>query len=576
MSELLTFPDAAAASLKPHLPPADMQASKRPFVTLTFATSLDSSLALTPGVQTHLSGPGSKAMTHFLRSRHAAILVGVSTVLADNPGLSCRIEGSTSQPRPIIIDPHLRWTPRATDKVLENCRSGTGLAPFILTGLEGTQVPKESAELIQRHGGKYLHVRSATPDKDRIRFDWNDVFQALLSEHLTSVMVEGGGQIINSLLNPSYHDLIDAVIVTIAPTWLGKGGVVVSPDRVCDAAGTPQAAARLSNVSWHPFGEDVVLCGKLASQFNPGAMHLSYVPHHPQPGETLTATHFNTSPGGKGANQAVACGKLSRASDLSSPSADVAMVGAVGADEHGTRLLDSLASYGVDTSAVAVREDGRTGVAIVVVDEPSGQNRIILSPESNYSLLPGHFEEMPAPRPDLLIMQLEVPLDTVVQAVETARGEGVPVLLNPAPAQTLPARVYHGLEHLVVNETEASILSGRPESELEDRTGLDAVASVFLHRGVHNVVITLGGRGVFYATRGGKKELVPALKAHVVDTTAAGDTFVGSYALSVVGAGDGDGEFDIDAAIRAANRASAITVSRKGAQMSIPWKDELQ
>ncbi|KHN98130.1 ribokinase [Metarhizium album ARSEF 1941] len=303
---------------------------------------------------------------------------------------------------------------------------------------------------------------------------------------------------------------------------------------------------------------------------------VSYVPHHPLPGETLTATHFATSPGGKGANQAVACAKLSRASDLSaaSASADVAMVGAVGADEHGTTLRDSLASYGVDASAVAVRRGGRTGVAVVVVDEASGQNRIILSPESNHSLAPRDFERLPAPRPDLLVVQLEVPLDTVVQAMRAAAADGVPVLLNPAPAQPLPASAYRGLAHLVVNETEASILSGRPESELAHASGLDAVGGIFLDRGVSNVVITLGGRGVYYADRGGNKGLVPALKANVVDTTAAGDTFVGSYALSVVNAGDG--QFDIDAAVKAANRASAITVSRKGAQTSIPWKDELQ
>ncbi|KJK86654.1 hypothetical protein H633G_09494 [Metarhizium anisopliae BRIP 53284] len=283
---------------------------------------------------------------------------------------------------------------------------------------------------------------------------------------------------------------------------------------------------------------------------------VSYVPHHPLPGETLTSTHFDTSPGGKGANQAVACAKLSRASDLSSPSADVAMLGAVGADQYGTTLLDSLAEYGVDTSGVAVRKAAKTGIAIIVVDEPSGQNRIILSPESNHTLLPSHFEELPAPKPDLLIMQLEVPFDTVMQALTAAKAEGIPVLLNPAPAQALPASAYDGLAHLIVNETEASILSGRPESELEDEAGLDGVANIFLER------------------RSGNKGLVPALKANVVDTTAAGDTFVGSYALSIVNAGEG--EFDIDAAVKAANRASAITVSRKGAQISIPWKDELQ
>lgn len=300
---------------------------------------------------------------------------------------------------------------------------------------------------------------------------------------------------------------------------------------------------------------------------------VSYVPHHPLPGETLTANHFNTSPGGKGANQAVACGKLSRSSDLSSPAADVSMIGAVGSDTYGQQLISSLTSYGVDTSAVAVREDGKTGIAIIVVDEPSGQNRIILSAEANHTLLPEHFSTLPGPRPDLLIMQLEIPFDTVLQALRAANASNIPVLLNPAPAKALPAEAYTNLAHLVVNETEAAILSGCQESDLDDVSGLERVSAIFFQRGVSNVIITLGGRGVYYATKDGKSALVPALKANVVDTTAAGDTFVGSYALAVVSAGTG--VFDIDTAIRAANRAAAITVSRKGAQISIPWKDEL-
>ncbi|KPM38747.1 hypothetical protein AK830_g7819 [Neonectria ditissima] len=301
---------------------------------------------------------------------------------------------------------------------------------------------------------------------------------------------------------------------------------------------------------------------------------VSYVPHHPLPGETLTSNHFTTSPGGKGANQAVACGKLSRASDLSHPSAVVSMVGAVGADTYGTLLLDSLRSYGVGVDAVAAREGLKTGIAIIVVDEPSGQNRIILSPEANHSLRPEEFETLPGPRPDLLIMQLEIPFNTVMQALKAAKTAGVSVLLNPAPAQELPADAYDGLAHLVVNETEAAILAGCAESDLDDLTGLVRVGAVFIERGVGNVIITLGGRGVYFADKAGKSALLPATKTSVVDTTAAGDTFVGSYALAAVAAKDGD--FDIEVAVAAANKAAALTVARKGAQVSIPWKDELE
>lgn len=266
MANKLTFPDASAALLEPHLPPDTAQSAPRPFVTLTFATSLDSSLSLAPGVQTKLSGPGSKAMTHFLRSRHSAILVGVSTVLADDPGLNCRIAGAASQPRPIIIDPHLRWKPAHSSRVLETCRNGLGLAPYILTAIEPSEWPTESVQLLHEHGGKFIFIASThSGDEGRMRFDWRDVFEALGAEGHTSVMVEGGGQIINSLLEPTYHQLVDSVIVTIAPTWLGQGGVVVSPNRTKDDQGNPVPAARLSSISWHPFGEDVVLCGKLHS-----------------------------------------------------------------------------------------------------------------------------------------------------------------------------------------------------------------------------------------------------------------------------------------------------------------------
>ncbi|KJZ79897.1 hypothetical protein HIM_00611 [Hirsutella minnesotensis 3608] len=262
MAEQLTFPAASAALLERYMP--SPKASERPHVTLTFATSLDSQLSLAPGVRTRLSGPESKAMTHYLRSRHAAILVGASTVLADDPALNCRIADTQSQPRPIIIDPHLRWTPRQTDRVLEVSRQGLGLAPFVLTGVSASEVPLDSAQLLHEHGGKFIHVKSSrSADRGRMRFDWHDIVATLHAQGLSSVMVEGGGRIINSLLDPRCQHLIDSVIVTLAPTWLGQGGTVVSPERVTDGHGNPIPAARLADVSWHPFGEDVVLCGRL-------------------------------------------------------------------------------------------------------------------------------------------------------------------------------------------------------------------------------------------------------------------------------------------------------------------------
>lgn len=249
------------------------------------------------------------------------------------------------------------------------------------------------------------------------------------------------------------------------------------------------------------------------------------------------------------------------------------MLGAVGSDSYGAQLIGSLTEYGVDTAGVKVREGKNSGVAIIVVDEPTGQNRIVLSPESNHSLLPEHFTVLPDPKPDLLIMQLEVPFDTVMQALKAAKAASVPVLLNPAPAQELPLSAYDGLAHLIVNETEASILSGTTEEALDDPKELERVGALFIERGCQNVIITLGGKGVYYVNKSGQSALVPALKAQVVDTTAAGDTFVGSYALAVAAAGSGT--FDIQTAVTEANRAAAKTVAKRGAQVSIPWKDEL-
>lgn len=312
---------------------------------------------------------------------------------------------------------------------------------------------------------------------------------------------------------------------------------------------------------------------------------VAYVPHHPLPGETLTADLFATSPGGKGANQAVACAKLSRdrpdfqgGKEGRGETAHVAMVGCVGRDGYGGQLRKGLEGYGVDVRGVSEEAKEKTGVAMIIVDRPTGENRIVLSPGANHVLQPkdfeGGLERLGERRPDLLIMQLEIPFETVLAALRAARKEGVDVLLNPAPARKLPEEAYQGLAHLVVNETEAAILGEVEESVLDGEAGLERVARGFVERGVQNVIVTLGGRGVYYMTRDGRKGLVPAEKAKVVDTTAAGDTFVGRYSLDAVGRKGED--FDIEAAVGKANRAAAKTVERAGAQDSIPWRDELE
>jgi ribokinase len=241
-------------------------------------------------------------------------------------------------------------------------------------------------------------------------------------------------------------------------------------------------------------------------------------------------------------------------------SAIIKMIGAVGNDQHGQMLLRDLQATGVDI----------TGVAVVLVEETSGENRILLNAGANHSLTPIQFQTIPLALPSLLILQLEIPAQTTLQVLRAARIQNVEVLLNPAPAVDLPEEAYVGLEHLVLNETEAVILSGYSAYDIEDERKLPAVAEVFHGRGSKNVIITLGGRGVFFSSSNGSHGLVEARKTEVVDTTAAGDTFVGAYALEVVKRG-----IDIKTAVQTTDEAAAKTIGKRGAQTSIPWANEL-
>ncbi|KAF3061921.1 2,5-diamino-6-ribosylamino-4(3H)-pyrimidinone 5'-phosphate reductase [Daldinia childiae] len=247
-------------------------------------------------------------MTHHLRSRHDAICVGVGTAIADDPGLNCRLAadsppletsptGDTAgvgallglasistkqsvidetnsamtarQPRPIVIDPRLRWDFKSESKVMKLARAGKGLAPYIITAIPNP--PEDKKKLLQDHGGKFIILtqpRNTVSDvgPDNRRFDWRAILAAVRKEGLQSIMIEGGGEVINSLLSQENSQLIDSVIITIAPTWLGQGSVFVSPPRSVNPNGGPSPVARLSNITYMPLGEDLVLCGNFASQ----------------------------------------------------------------------------------------------------------------------------------------------------------------------------------------------------------------------------------------------------------------------------------------------------------------------
>ncbi|KAI1349643.1 dihydrofolate reductase-like domain-containing protein [Xylaria sp. FL0043] len=296
----LYFSAAERQRLEPHLPPSSSSShpmatphspspqTALPFVTLTFATSLDSALALGPGIRTALSGPQSKAMTHYLRSRHDAICVGVGTAIADDPGLNSRLDAgnshgdgddgdgrkitgervdencsggngvTTHQPRPIIIDPRLRWEFTGHSKVMRLAREGKGLAPYIMT-LE-KEPPLDKRAILEDAGGKFIVLNPERDDEGKTgRLNWRSILAAVRQAGLRSIMIEGGGEVINSLLSEEAN-LVDSVIVTIAPIWLGRGGVTVSPPRT----NVNRPAARLCDTTWMPLGDDIVLCGRIA------------------------------------------------------------------------------------------------------------------------------------------------------------------------------------------------------------------------------------------------------------------------------------------------------------------------
>ena len=268
--DTLYFPSPMSAFLSPYLPPQHaVPAGGLPHITLSYATSMDSFLALSLSTPTAISGPITKAMTHYLRSCHDAIMIGVGTAIADNPALNCRLAGSGGyggigwmhHPRPVIIDPSARWHISDQSKVLQVVKEGRGRAPWIVVA-PGFSIEQDRIEILKAHGGKYLGL----PDFDaRYRLNWESIFRALAEAGIRSIMVEGGGTVINELLRQENLRLVKNVIVTVTPTYLGTGGVVVCPNRRIDSQGTPVPAVRFHDVRWQPLGEDAVMCGRLSA-----------------------------------------------------------------------------------------------------------------------------------------------------------------------------------------------------------------------------------------------------------------------------------------------------------------------
>ena len=278
-ADTLQIPDNIKDLLEPYVPPKNLAWPENgcPFITLTYATSLDSSLTLAPGMQTHLSGMESKAMTHFLRSRHDALLIGVGTAVADDPALNCRLEGAggyggfgwEGQPRPVVIDPSAKWIITPQSKIIQTASQGRGRAPWVIIA-PGYNMDPMRLEMLKFHGGKYLGL---TQFDNRYRLRWEAILKALAAEGIKSIMIEGGGMVINDLLQPENAGFINSVVVTVAPTYLGKGGVGVHPAPRHDPTGRPQPVMRFDDVRWIPMGEDAVMCGKMPGTPPPPLVH---------------------------------------------------------------------------------------------------------------------------------------------------------------------------------------------------------------------------------------------------------------------------------------------------------------
>lgn len=292
-----------------------------------------------------------------------------------------------------------------------------------------------------------------------------------------------------------------------------------------------------------------------------GSLNMDLVaraPRLPHPGETLAGRTFAQVAGGKGGNQAVAAARLG---------AQVSMLGCVGADANGAQLRAGLEVEGIDCTAL---ETGReaTGVALIVVDDAS-QNAIVIVAGSNGEVTPETIarHEAVLAAADVVICQLETPLATVHAALAAARRLGKTVILNPAPATgPLPAEWLPLIDYLIPNELEAATLTGLPVGSPEEAA---TAAAVLRAAGARNVLVTLGPRGVQAALEGAAPVLYDAPKVEAVDTTAAGDTFIGGFAAQLAEGAD------VDAAIRFAQRAAALSVTRAGAQPSIPTRAEL-
>jgi ribokinase len=299
--------------------------------------------------------------------------------------------------------------------------------------------------------------------------------------------------------------------------------------------------------------KQIVVVGSTSLDFVTGADRI------PAVGETIIGNTFNTFYGGKGANQAVAAAKLGY---------PTAMIARVGDDAFGPQLQNALKTAGVDAGNV-LSVPGPSGIALIMTGA-SGENSIVVVPGSNGKLSPQELQkhEQTLRSAGMFLAQLEIPLETVEYLAEFADKNGIPLMLDPAPARELPASLLQHVSWITPNESETLTLLRSSEKELaEDQ--VQRAAEELLSRGVRNVVLKLGGRGCLVAY-GGKMEFVPAYKVAAVDTTAAGDAFNGAFAVGLM-----RGQSQREAAAFAC-AVAGISVTRHGAQPSMPTAAEVE
>jgi ribokinase len=302
-------------------------------------------------------------------------------------------------------------------------------------------------------------------------------------------------------------------------------------------------------------------------------------PRFPQPGETISGEDLRVIPGGKGANQAVAAARLG---------ANVCMLGRVGRDHFGDFLLDNLRSNNVDTQLVQ-HDEASTGTATIIVDG-NGQNSIVLSAGANGKVSPADVEHASFSSVSLLLLQLEIPIPTVLRAAQRARENGLSVILNPAPAQSLPDELFALTDFLIPNETELALLTGM---EVKDIPSAEQAARVLLERDVKHVIVTLGSKGALIVEGNQVDKYtsthVEAFKVDVVDTTAAGDAFIGGFASKLMEsagsavapwqhllANSQERSLALQNAVRYGCACGALATTRFGAQPSLPTKEDVE